>query len=124
MEAPQRFSIAPAEFRDGLPRQTVLFRGEQAREGEEGVVIWVEGSRGGSDLREVFSWDPGASLDGVLPIDPLVLPPGAPVSPKEALALPAVSRETAPAPVYRMAEEQQPRPAAIPVRLLIRRFNE
>ena len=124
MEAPQRFSIARADFQDALPRQTVLFRGEHAREGDAGVVVWIEGSRGGNDLREVVSWDPSASFQGIRPTGWMVFPPGAPVTSKADLAKPAVSMAAAPEPLYRMAEERQPRPASIPVRLLIRRFNE
>lgn len=124
MEAPQRVSIAPAAVPAALPRVRVLTRGEKAREGEEGVVVWVQGSRSGGGLREVVALDPAASFEGVRPSGRLVLPPGAPVSPREALAPPALSPEPAPRPAGRISEGQEPRPAAIPVRLLIRRFNE
>lgn len=124
MEAPQRFSIAPAALPIPRARTRVLSRGERAREGDDGVVVWVEGSRSGGGLREVVAWDPDPEMRRVRPAGRLVLPPGAPVSPRESLAPPAASPEPAPRPVFRMSERQEPRPAAVPVRLLIRRFNE
>ena len=81
MEAPQRFAIAKAAFLSPRDRVRVLSRGERARDGDEGVVVWVQGSRSGGGLREVVAWDPGAEMRGVRPAGLLVLPPGAPVSP-------------------------------------------
>ena len=124
MEAPQRFSIAPAAFPLPHNRVRVLSRGERARDGDEGVVVWVQGSRSGGGLREVVAWDPGAEMRRVRPAGLLVFPPGAPISPRESLAPPAASPEPAPRPVFQMSERREPRPAAVPVRLLIRRFNE
>jgi len=43
---------------------------------------------------------------------------------RERLAPPAVSPDPAPRAVFRVVEHRQPRPAAIPVRLQTRRFNE
>src|SRR5687768_428981 len=86
MEAPQRFSIAstaPAAFLSPRNRMRVLSRGERARAGDEGVVVWVRGSRSGGNLREVVAWDPVAEMRGVRPASLLVLPPGAPVSSRE-----------------------------------------
>lgn len=126
MEAPQRFSIAPAAL--PIPhtraRTRVLSRGERARDGDEGVVVWVEGSRSGGGLREVVAWDPEPEMRRVRPAGRLVLPPGAPVSPRESLAPPDLSPEAAPRPAFRAPEKREPRPPAVPVRLLIRRFNE
>ena len=124
MEAPQRFAIAATSVPLPRTRTRVLSRGERAREGDPGVVVWVEGSRSGEGLREVVAWDPDAELREVLPAGRFVLPPGAPVSPRESLAPPAASPEPAPRPVFRAFERREPRPAAVPVRLLIRRFNE
>ena len=124
MEAPQRFAIAPAAFSTPRNRMRVLSRGESAREGDEGVVVWVRGSRSGGGLREVVAWDPGNEMRGIRPAGRLVLPPGAPVSPREEIRPPALSPEPAPRPVFRAPENREPRPAAVPVRLLIRRFNE
>lgn len=124
MEAPQRFSIAPAALPIPRARTRVLSRGERARDGDEGVVAWVEGSRSGAGLREVVAWDPDPEMRRVRPAGRLVLPPGAPVSPRESLAPPDLSPEPAPSPVFRAPEKREPRPPAVPVRLLIRRFNE
>lgn len=126
MEAPQRFSIAPAAL--PIPytrtRTRVLSRGERARDGDEGVVVWVDGSRSGGGLREVVAWDPDPEMRKVRPAGRLVPPPGAPVSPRESLAPPSASPEPAPRPVFRTPEKREPRPPTVPVRLLIRRFNE
>jgi hypothetical protein len=124
MEAPQSFSIAPAAFLAPRSRVRVLARGERARAGDEGVVVWVRGSRSGGNLREVVAWDPVADMRGVRPAGLLVLPQGAPVSPKEEIRRPSLSPDTAPRPLFRIPEKREPRPAAVPVRLLIRRFNE
>lgn len=124
MEAPQRFSIAPAAFSTPRSRVRVLSRGERARAGDQGVVVWVQGSRSGGDLREVVAVDPGADMHGVLPAAQLVLLPGAPISPRVILARPAASPDLAPRQVFQISEKREPRPAAVPVHLLIRRFNE
>jgi len=125
MEAPQRFSITlDTALSTPRNRMRVLSRGEAARKGDEGVVVWVRGSRSGGDLREVVAWEPGFEMRGVRPAGQLVLPPGAPISSKSRLAPPAASPDPAPAPVFRAPEKREPRPAAVPVRLLIRRFNE
>jgi hypothetical protein len=124
MEAPQRFSIAAAAFLPSQSRVRVLSRGERARPGDEGVVVWIRGSRSGGDLREVVAWDPVAEMRGVRPAGLLVLPPGAPVSPREEVRRPSLSPDPAPRPVFRAPEKREPRPAAVPVHLLIRRFNE
>ncbi|HEX5718663.1 MAG TPA: hypothetical protein VF179_21060 [Thermoanaerobaculia bacterium] len=124
MEAPQRFSIVPAAFLSPRNRVRVLSRGERARAGDEGVVVWVRGSRSGGNLREVVALDPVAEMRGVRPAGLLVLPPGAPVSPREEIRRPSLSLEPAPRPLVRTPEKREPRPAAVPVRLLIRRFNE
>jgi hypothetical protein len=124
MEAPQSFSIAAAAFPATRNRVRVLSRGERARDGDKGVVVWVEGSRSGHGLREVVAWDPENEMRGVRPAGLFVLPPGAPISPRASLAPPAASPDAAPRPVFRIPEKREPRPAAVPVRLLIRRFNE
>jgi hypothetical protein len=118
MVAPQSFAIAQGPFRAAPPPHLVLSRGER------GVVAWVEGSRSGGDLREVVAVDPDAEIRGVRAAGHLVLPPGAPVSARQTLAPPAASPDPAPRPVFRTPERDGPRPAPVPVRLLIRRFNE
>ena len=115
---PQMFSIARGPVRVAPPPRQVLSRGER------GVVVWVEGTRSGEGLREVVAVDLDAEMRGVSAAGRLVLPPGAPVSPRISLAPPAASPDPAPRPVFQASEKREPRPAAVPVRLLIRRFNE
>ena len=128
METPQRFAIAPAAIlaRSLPPRSRVhvLSRGEHAKDGDAGVVVWVEGSRSGEGLREVVVWEPDAGMHKVRPAGQLVLPLGVPVSARVSLARPALSPDPAPRPVFRAPEKRAPRSPAVPVRLLIRRFNE
>jgi hypothetical protein len=128
METPQRFAIAPAAFlvRSLPPRSRVhvLSRGEHAKDGDAGVVVWVEGSRSGEGLREVVVWEPDSGMQRVRPAGLLVLLLGAPVSARVSLAPPAVSPDPAPRTAFRVPEKRAPRPPAVPVRLLIRRFNE
>ena len=69
-ELPQRFTIAAvswipaiAESTLDLPR-TVWRRGEPARPGEPGVLVWVEGSRHGGQLREVVADEPAHVVPG------------------------------------------------------------
>ena len=124
MEAPQSFAIAPAACVSPRSRVHVLSRGEHAKDGDAGVLVWVEGSRSGEGLHEVVVWEPDAGMRKVHPAGRLVLLQGAPVSPRESLAPPAASPEPAPRPVFRAPEKRAPRSPAVPVRLLIRRFNE
>lgn len=57
-ELAPRWAIAagaePPLPRAGLPSLPALGAGESARPGDAGVVGWVEGSRAGQDLRQVF----------------------------------------------------------------------
>ena len=124
METPQRFAIAPADFLPPRSRVHVLSRGEHARDGDAGVVVWVEGSRSGEGLREVVVWEPDSGMERVHPAGRFALFLGAPVSARVSLAPPALSPYPAPRPVFEASEKREPRPAAVPVRLLIRRFNE
>ncbi len=66
-ELPQRFSIkaVPGIFgtaSSAAPPRRVWRRGEPARPGERGVLIWVEGSRRGDQLREVVAEEPARAL--------------------------------------------------------------
>lgn len=121
METPQSFAIARGALHAAItapPPRQVLSRGER------GVVVWVEGTRSGEGLREVVAVDPGSELRQVRPAGLLVLPLGVPVSPREEMPPPALSPDPAPRPAFQAPEKSGPRPAAVPVRLLIRRFNE
>ena len=124
MEAPQSFAIIPATYVSPRGRIHVLSRGEHAKDGDAGVLVWVEGSRSGEGLREVVVWEPDSGMRKVHPAGRLVLLQGAPVSPRESLAPPAASPEPFPRPAFGAPEKREPRPPSVPVRLLIRRFNE
>lgn len=107
-----------------MPRRAAFRRGESARPQGRGVVAWVEGSRGGSGLREVVATEWRDSVRSASPAGWLYLPllgpsPGLP--------------ELRPAPMTLSVEFPRafvPAPAAAPVprgpsvRLLIHRFNE
>lgn len=125
MEAPQRFVIVGDLRAWRPPPGRVLGRGERARENGQGTVIWVEGSREGGDLREVVSWSPDMSLRRVEPAGSLWIPLLAPGPVQDDVPPPAISAEPLPLPRLRpMAEDPTPRPASVPVRLLMHRFNE
>lgn len=116
---PQRFAIAPGRtLRSYPPPRQVLSRGER------GVVVWVEGSRSGEGLREVVAVDPESELRRVVAAGLLVLPLGVPVSPREEIPPPSLAPDPPPSPIFQAPGTGEPRPAAVPVRLLIRRFNE
>jgi hypothetical protein len=60
VETPQRFAIHPgAVFLEtgswAASLRTAPSRGEEARPGDPGVVVWIEGARDGSGLREVLA---------------------------------------------------------------------
>jgi len=118
VETSQSFAIDRGTLRAAPPPRQVLSRGER------GVVVWVEGTRSGEGLREVVAVAPESELRRVRPAGLLVLPLGAPVSPRVEMPPPALSPDPAPRPAFRAPEKSGPRPAAVPVRLLIRRFNE
>jgi hypothetical protein len=86
----------------------------------------VEGSRDGSGLREVVSVaDLGASLESARPAGPLLLPLLWPAPARAGMAPPAVAT-AAPFPERRAAlpPSREAAGSAVPVRLLIHRFNE
>jgi hypothetical protein len=130
LEMPQRLSISGDLHRDSWPVVLDLAsqRGERARPddpNDPGTVIWIEGSRDGSGLREVVALDSGSSLQEARSAGRLLLPLLAPGQARTALAAPAASG-SAPAPEPRPVLDgtPAPRPDSVPVRLLIRRFNE
>jgi len=53
IELPWTFEIIDARNRVGVSRSRAFDRGETARDGEQGVVAWVEGGRDGSGAVEV-----------------------------------------------------------------------
>ena len=130
MEMQQRLAISGDLHRDAWPVVLDLAsqRGERARPddpSDPGTVVWIEGSRDGSRLREVVALDPGSSLQEARPAGRLLLPLLAPGPARTALAAPAASgSEPAPEAPPVLDEAPSPRSGSVPVRLLIRRFNE
>lgn len=69
VELPHTLRIAPPSSRRLVPPRWVLERGQAARPGEPGVVGWVEGSRRGEGLHEVFAVDRDADVAGYEPVE-------------------------------------------------------
>ena len=110
---------------DPLPPSVRLSRGESARPGDGGVVLWTEGTREGASLREAISQDPETAWEGVQAARPLLLPllwsaPG-----RAALPPPRTADLDQPEAVDEraFAERAAPRPASA-TRVLIHRYNE
>lgn len=128
VDVPGRFAIAAAAGRlvpDPLPRKMRLGRGESARRGERGVILWMEGARDGSGLRQVSALEGVGRWRAVHSAPALPLPLLWPASGREDLpppesadlALPAVAR------IRPSAVATAPRPAP-ETRVLIHRYNE
>ncbi|HYN20718.1 MAG TPA: hypothetical protein VE078_07150 [Thermoanaerobaculia bacterium] len=126
VETPQRYTIEPRHRSVWEPQiGRSLARGERRPSGEEGVAVWIEGSRSGSGLREVVASDSGASMEDVRPADLLVLPFAAPPSERSRLKPPPISTTAAAPPAAPPLSDPPKRPAApVSVRLLTHRFNE
>lgn len=128
VDVPGSFTIAAR--RDGfvpdpLPPAIRLSRGESARAGEGGVVVWTEGSRDGAGLREVASQETAQEWQGVQAGRSLLLPLLWPASGREDLPPPeAADLDRPEAAGERIpAETAAPRPAPA-TRVLIHRYNE
>lgn len=127
VDVPGSFTISAGENRgivDPVPPSRRLSRGEAARPGDRGVVLWTEGTRDGTGLREVAAGATDPLWQDVHAAHALMLPLFWPASGREDLPPPATAdldlpavREQAP------AETAAPRPAA-PTRVLIHRYNE
>lgn len=128
VEVPGSFTIAVGRNRTSLellPPGMRLSRGESARSGHRGVVLWTEGRRDGAGQRQVAARETAPGWRAVhaaqAPLLPLLWPaPGREDLPPPTAAdldLPATGRERAsPAALA-------PRPAA-ETRVLIHRYNE
>jgi hypothetical protein len=130
-ELPERFTIAaaPGLLPDALdlPR-TVWRRGEPARPGEAGVLVWVEGSRRGGALREVVAEEPAqVTSSGVEPAQgrpaPAVVPSEEPPSGVPATDLDSLT-ELHPPRTGTTANPRASRPAITDILLLMKRQNE
>jgi hypothetical protein len=131
-ELPQRFSIKTVPGVSGTagsaaPPRRVWRRGESARPGERGVLVWVEGSRRGGQLREVVAEEPARaepafSLSAGSPAPTAVAaatpPSGAPGSEPEVRSTAPPSRNASAVRI------QTPRLGGVDILLLIQRQNE
>jgi hypothetical protein len=105
------------------PGRQAFRRGESARPNERGVVAWVEGSRGGSGLHEVFAAEWPDAVRSASPAGWLYVPLLGP-SP----SLPQVRAAQVGAMAEPLSLTPPPREPHAPlrgsIRLLIHRFNE
>ena len=131
VEAPGLFSIVPGPETaalDFLSGRVALAPGERARlqdPRDPGVVIWVEGGRDGSRLREVVSHTTPPSVRAVEPAPGFWMPLVGPSSARTDLPRPtsAVFQSSPPAGRELPVAEPVVLPAA-DVRTLIHRYNE
>lgn len=105
------------------PRPSAFRRGEPARPSERGVVAWVEGTRGGSGLREVVATEGQDAVRSASPAGWLYLPLLGP-SPSQP-EVPAARLVASAEPLALILPSTEPHaPARSSIRLLIHRFNE
>jgi hypothetical protein len=121
---PGRFRIVPSSIPRPVVRYRAGARGEAARPGEPGVVLWAEGARDGSGWREVEAWDPFPALTAAyrpgLPFVLAAVEPGR-QRPAAAPRHAPVSRLDPPAGSFR--GPPGPAPFALPLLLLVQRLN-
>jgi len=131
VETPQRFAILPGAFQAEetlwpASLRKALSPGEKARPRDSGVVVWMEGARDGSGLREVVAETGTCSLHSVetsrLPWIPLLWPSRHPTG----LAALAVSSQAAwtPPPHGLETGSAAAPPVRASVRVLTGRLNE
>jgi hypothetical protein len=128
VDVPGSFTISAGQdrlVRDLLPPALRLSRGESARPGEGGVIVWTEGARDGSGLRRVASRETGAEWQGVQAARSLLLPLLWPASGRDDLPPPEAADLDVPAAAGERppGETAAPRPAPA-TRVLIHRYNE
>ncbi len=127
VEAPGLFSIVPAPGPAALSLLkggVALTRGERARPRNPGVVVWVEGNRDGSRLREMVAHAALPSVRAVEPAAGFWMPLLGPGSARTSLPPPATA-DVQPPPERRDLPAADP--AILPtadVRTLIHRYNE
>ncbi len=128
VEIPGRFTISaphPVPTPELLQPGMRLARGEAARPGDRGVVLWMEGTRDGAGLRVVATEDAGTGWRRADAGRPLLLPLVGPGAGRAALPPPESAELGAPERV----RERAPASAAAPrpggeTRVLIHRYNE
>ena len=121
---PGRFRIVPSPVPRPVLRYRAEARGEAARPGEPGVVLWAEGARDGSGWREVEAWDPFPTLTAAyrpgLPLLLAAVEPGR-QRPAAAPRHAPVSRLDPPTGSFRGPPD--PVAFATPLLLLVQRLN-
>jgi hypothetical protein len=127
-EIPGSFTISAGlepPVLDPLPPSLRLSRGESARPGDGGVVLWTEGTRDGAGLREVSAQETSQEWEEVQAARSLLLPLFWPAPGRADLPPPDGADLDRPAPTgtRASAETAAPRPAAA-TRVLIHRYNE
>ncbi len=128
VEVPGSFEITAGQdwvVLDPMPPLLRLSRGEAARPGAGGVVLWTEGTRDGAGLREVAAGETSQGWGSVHAARTLLLPLFWPASGREPLPPPETAELDLPAPLHGRApaETAAPRPAGA-TRVLIHRYNE
>lgn len=125
---PGRFTISAAPSLpapDLLPPSVRLSRGESARPGVGGVVLWTEGTRDGTGLREVFSQESETAWEKVQAARSLLFPVLWPAPGRAALPPPEIADLDRPAAAGERAVAETAAPLPAPeTRVLIHRYNE
>ncbi|HZF09132.1 MAG TPA: hypothetical protein VFE33_10110 [Thermoanaerobaculia bacterium] len=127
-ELPQRFAILAAPLGNALDlERTVGRRGEPARPGEPGVLVWVEGSRRGGGWRQVAAAEPARAVPG-LSFPAAVTAPEAQLSAPPPSGAPLVDTgapcQFPPLPTGTARNARSPRPETADLLLLLKRQNE
>lgn len=128
VEAPWTFEITAGPHPSAFISPSLVRRlspGERARRGDPGVVVWTEGTRGGSGLRLMAARQVETSFGSVAPAPSVFLGLAWPAAGKGGLPPPVVADAAFPSAAGEPSSRPQA-PAARPaeVRLLIHRFNE
>jgi len=128
VEVPGSFTIVSGgdwAVLDPVPPSPRLSRGEAARPGDRGVVLWTEGTRDGTGLREVAADETDPLWQDVHAAHALILPLFWPAAGRADLPSPETADLDLPAaiPVRAPGETAAPRRGA-PTRVLIHRYNE
>lgn len=126
IEAAQRFAIVRGVAFPSLPMRAALSRGERPRPQDPGVVMWVEGSRDGSGLREVAAAEEDSSVLSIEPVHLLKRPPLWRSRHRTGWAASLVASQTQREPFVspRDSESHAPPPVRLSVRRLTGRLNE
>ncbi|MGH9362636.1 MAG: hypothetical protein ACRD2T_12040 [Thermoanaerobaculia bacterium] len=121
---PGHFEIVPASAPRFVARRRVLARGEAARPGDPGVVLWAEGARDGSGWREVEAWDPAPTCAPLYrPIQLFALAALAPEGHRSPPARDDARACRPPRPTGPLRAPPGPCPAAASLLLLLHRLN-